>query len=106
MERLRCGVILTDRFLAFLQSENAARRAEAGDSDETPVAIVDYVKCAEGPRAGTAYWHLGWGKGAAKMQDWCLFRVEGVTIYMSRQTQRALKWKHIDYLDGQVFVPL
>lgn len=70
-----------------------------------PVAILEYLKCAEGARAGQAYWSLLWGNGARDLQDWCLFKVGGVTVYMSRQTQLALKWKHIDFIDNQVVVP-
>jgi hypothetical protein len=105
MERLRCGVILTDSFLSYLEQESLLQSEGLDQSSVYPVAIVDYVKCAEGPRAGTAYWKLSWGKGPSGLQDWCLFRTRNITIYMSRQTQRALKWKHIDYRDGQVFVP-
>ena len=106
MERLRCGVILTDNFLSYLKAEFVLQRMEGDTSVESePVAIVDYVKCAEGARAGQAFWNLSWGSGVRGLQDWCLFRVDAMTIYMSRQTQRALKWKHIDYREGQVVVP-
>ena len=91
-----------DRFLHFLKEEEATQR-RAGITD--PIAILEYVKCAEGTRAGQAFWSLLWGRGTAELQDWCLFPVAGVTIYMSRQTQQALKWKHIDYVDNQVVVP-
>jgi hypothetical protein len=102
MERLRCGTILMDRFIAFLKEEDAMQRSQ-GTSD--PVVILEYVKCADGARAGQAFWSLMWSKGIADRKDWCLFPVSGVTIYMSRQTQQALKWKYIDYIDNQVVVP-
>jgi hypothetical protein len=102
MEKLRCGTILMDRFLDFLKEEDARQRSQ-GTND--PVVILEYIKCAEGSRAGQAFWSLMWGKGSPERRDWCLFEVAGVTIYMSRQTQQALKWKHIDYIDNQVFVP-
>ena len=103
MQRLRSGTILMDRFLQFLQAEDRRRRS-AGATD--PVAILEYVKCAEGAAAGQAFWSLMWGNGAADVQDWCIFKVEGVSLYMSRQTQQALKWKHVDYIDNQLVVPL
>ncbi|MCB1094407.1 MAG: hypothetical protein KDN22_02405 [Verrucomicrobiae bacterium] len=102
MEKLRCGTILMDRFIAFLKEEDALQRSQ-GTSD--PVVILEYVKCVEGDRAGEAFWSLVWGRGVAGRKDWCLFSVAGVTIYMSRQTQQALRWKHIDYIDNQVIVP-
>lgn len=102
MEKLRCGTILTDRFIAFLREEDASQRSNGVPN---PVAILEYVRCAEGDRAGQAFWSLMWGRGDAQMQDWCLFKISGVTIFMSRQTQHALKWKHIDYIDNQVVVP-
>ena len=47
-----------DRFLHFLKEEEATQR-RAGISD--PIAILEYVKCAEGTRAGQAFWSLMWG---------------------------------------------
>ncbi|MGK0189008.1 MAG: hypothetical protein ACI9R3_004824 [Verrucomicrobiales bacterium] len=102
MEKLRCGTILTARFIAYLAEENTRQRAR---ETTNPVAILEYVKCAEGARAGQAFWSLIWGRGNPEMQDWCLFKVADVTIFMSRQTQQALKWKYIDYVDNQVVVP-
>ena len=91
-----------DRFVQFLDQEATRQR---NDGVNEPIAILDYVKCAEGSRAGQAFWSLMWGRGGEERQDWCLFTVSNVTIYMSRQTQQALKWKHIDYVDNQVVVP-
>ena len=104
MIRLRCGVVLTDRFLRYL-AEEAARRKAAVQGIE-PVAIIDYVKCSDGLRSGQAWWNLTWGKCTGNLENWCLFDAEGVPVYLSRQTQRALRWKHIDYVGGKVQVPL
>ena len=101
MERLRCGTILLDRFLQFLSDEACRLRSEGKTH---PVAILEYIQCAEGRRAGQAFWSLMWGSGQRDLQDWCLFEAGGVPIYMSRQTQLALQWKYIDFIDNKVVV--
>ena len=100
MDKLRCGVILTDAFVAFLRREAARQEMGSGEL----VAIIEYVKCVEGQRAGESWWKLAWGRAAGR-EEWCLFPIDGLRIYLSKQTQHALKWKHIDYRDGTVTVP-
>lgn len=101
MEKLRCGVVLTDAFLSFLKAEATREAADI----EKPTAIIEYVKCAEGLRAGEAWWKLTWAKSVGR-EDWCLFPLAaGFQIYLAPQTQKALKWKHIDYREGRVCVP-
>ena len=96
MERLRCGVIFTDSFLAYLRDE----------SQKTPddsVLVINYVHCADGPREGESWWSLV-REPVDRFEPRDLFEASGVRVALSRQTQMALKWKYVDYKDGQVKV--
>lgn len=99
MQRLRCGVILTDAFLAWLD----AWVAEQGSSHEARVLAIEYLRCREGLRAGQAWLEWFWAKrqGVAEHN---LFWVNGVDLYLSPTTQKGLKWRCLDAKEGQPYV--
>jgi len=96
MERLRCGVILLPEFIEHLQGLCAAR-------EDGLLPAIDYVKCADGPRKGASWWSLTWTSDKA-VRSSNLFKVGEYQIYISPQTQKALRHRFIDYRDGGVFV--
>lgn len=106
MLRLRCGVILTDPFLAWLREWTARE----GTSHAGRVLALDYIRCREGPRAGQAWLEWLWVKRAG-LSPHCLFRIDGVAteqnapapldLYLSPQTQAGLRWRHLSARDGQ-----
>ena len=96
MERLRCGVILLPQFIKHLQALCAGR-------EDALLPAIDYVKCVDGPRRGDSWWSLTWTSDKAVRAS-NLFRVAGVQIYLSPQTQKALRHRYIDFRGGGVFV--
>ena len=96
MERLRCGVILLPAFIEHLQGLCAAR-------EDGLLPAIDYIKVADGPRKGDAWWSLTWTSDKA-VRSCNLFKVGDYQIYISPQTQKALKHSYIDFKDGGVFV--
>ena len=98
MERLRCGVILLPGFIDHLQGLCA-------DRQDGLLPAIDYVKCADGPRKGSSWWSLTWTSPKAVRASQ-LFKVGNgeLQIYLSPQTQKALKHHYIDFRDGKVFV--
>lgn len=106
MIRLRCGVILTDPFLAWLRDWTA----QEGTSHAGRVMAIEYTRCGEGPRAGQAWLEWMWVKRAG-LSPHCVFRVEGVAtekdvavpldLYLSPQSQAGLRWRHLDVRGGQ-----
>jgi hypothetical protein len=105
MIRLRCGVILTNSFLAWLQEWT---RSE-GTSHAGRVLAIEYIRCREGPRAGQAWLEWLWVKRAG-LSPHCLFRLDdaatendapaAIDLYLSPQTQRGLRWRHLSVRDG------
>ncbi|MFN0125848.1 MAG: hypothetical protein ACKV19_04085 [Verrucomicrobiales bacterium] len=101
MIRLRCGVILTDPFLAWLREWTARE----GTSHVGRVLAIDYIRCREGARAGQAWLEWFWVKRAG-LSPHCLFRIEAMAmetgapapldIYLSPATQQGLRWRHLD----------
>ena len=96
MERLRCGVILLPAFIEHLQGLCAAR-------EDGLLPAIDYVKCVDGARKGDSWWSLTWTSDKAVRAS-NLFKVGDYRIYLSPQTQKALKHNYIDFRDGSVFV--
>lgn len=98
MQRLRCGVILLPNFIAHLQALCAKR-------DDGLLPAIDYVRCVDGARRGESWWSLTWTSARA-VRSCNLFKIgdEDMQIYISPQSQKALKHHYIDFRDGAVFV--
>ena len=99
MQRLRCGVILLDGFIDHL-AERAVSRA---GGDDTLVSSLQYICCVEGEQAGEEWTKLG-SINRGNLSAECVFEVDGVMLYMSRQTQRGLRDKWVDYREGTIVV--
>lgn len=96
MQRLRCGVILTDAFLAWFDGWIAAE----GASHEARVLAFEYLRCREGARAGQAWLEWFWAKRSG-LSDHNLFHINGVEVYLSPSTQKGLKWRCLDAHGGR-----
>ncbi len=99
MQRLRCGVILTDAFLAWLEEWLKAE----GTSHEARVLAFEYLRCKDGPRGGEAWLEWFWAKRAG-LSEHNLFRIGGVEVYLSPGTQAGLKWRCLDAKEGRLWV--
>jgi len=105
MERLRCGVIFTGGFIDHLRVECARERLRVAGlaGGEPRVPVIHYVRCLDGEREGEAWWSVCWERrdtrGAGE-----LFQVAGVEVALPRQTQKGLRWRHVDFRDGKVVV--
>lgn len=99
MDRLRCGAIFTEAFAAYLRGWWLAEPAKHAKFFPS----VEYVSFKEGPRAGeqwfTLYWHPRHG-----VENYELFEIGPVTLHLSRQAQKALKWRCLDAAEGSVVV--
>ena len=92
MQRLRCGVILLDGFIDHL-AECAVSRP---GGDGTHIASLEYVRCIEGTQAGEEWAELGLIHRGNLSAEY-VFEVDGAMLYMSRQTQKGLRDKWVDY---------
>ena len=99
MQRLRYGVILLDGFIDHL-AECAVSRA---GGDGTHVSSLEYVRCVEGEQAGEEWTQLG-SINRGNLSAECLFEVDGAMLFMSRQTQKGLRDKWVDYREGKLVV--
>ena len=99
LERLRCGVIVTDRFKSWL-SEWRAREAAANFGC---VAELSYVRCAEGQRAGQAWASLVW-RPLRGIKEHEIYQVGDVKLFLSRQTRTALRDRCLDLRDDRIVV--
>ena len=113
MIRLRCGVIFTDAFLAWLRDWVVRE----GSSHEGRVMALEYVRCKEGLRQGQAWLEWMWVKRAG-LSEHCVFHLSlpasstaeeaaqkpvenEIDLYLSPQTQQGLRWRHLDAKNGQ-----
>ncbi len=102
MERLRCGVILTDAFLAHLQD----LLEEGAPAHPGQVLAIDYIRCRDGERAGQSWLEWFWVSRKALTTEHCFFRIPslGAEVYLSPQSQQGLKNRFIDFRKNAVFV--
>jgi hypothetical protein len=99
MIKLRCGVILTDAFLFFLQQLNQ----RVTDPHSHEVLALEYIRCAEGDRAGQSWLEWFWFPRAGLKSE-CFFAVGLLELYLAPQTQKGLKYRYLDVKDGSPFV--
>lgn len=94
MHRLRCGVIYTNAFATYL-----AGLAHGPQQ----VLALEYLRASSGPSKGTAWWRMEWWPAHRAPED-CMFKIGTVPVVLSRQSQRGLKNRCLDWRDGQVAV--
>jgi hypothetical protein len=96
MHRLRCGVIYTNAFAEYLSQMSQS----AVSLVKHRVLALEYLRSAEGKGA---WWNIGWVPEARAPED-CRFTIGETPVCLSRQSQRGLKNRCLDWRDGQVVV--
>ncbi|MBL9114145.1 MAG: hypothetical protein JNJ83_03990 [Verrucomicrobiaceae bacterium] len=97
MHRLRCGVIYTNAFAEYLaQLERSRPQART-------IIALDYVRCTAGQNQAKEWWKVEW-MPEHRAPDDCRFTIGNTPVCLSRQSQRGLKHRCIDWRDGQVVV--
>ncbi len=99
LERLRCGIILTDAFISWLERWHAR---EAG-ANFGLVPEISYVRCKEGKRAGQSWVSLIW-RPLDGIQEHEIFHAGSVRVFFGRQTRAALRERCLDVQDGRIVV--
>ena len=95
MHRLRCGVIYTNAFAEYLAKVPPP-------ADHARVLALDYISVSQGP-ARNSWWRMDW-LPEQKADESCRFKIGDVLVYLSKQCQRGLKHRCLDWRDGQVVV--
>ncbi len=99
MHRLRCGVIYTNAFAAHLTALHEAQVAE----NFGKVLALDYVRAATGDQKGREWWRVDWVVGQQVAED-CRFLIDKVPVCLTKQSQRGLKNRCLDWRDGAVLI--
>ena len=99
LERLRCGIIVTDAFASWLEAWKAAE-AEANFG---LIPELSYVRCGEGSRAGESWVSLIW-RPLQGVEEHEIFLVGGVRVFFARQTRRALRDRCLDIHEEKIVV--
>ncbi len=99
LERLRCGVITTAAFRAYLAQWH--QETEGGNFGLMPQ--LDYVRFATGDRAGQAYVSLLW-QPINNMKPHEIFEIGPIKVFLSKATRTALKEHCLDVRDGGIVV--
>ncbi|HYF34760.1 MAG TPA: hypothetical protein VD994_05665 [Prosthecobacter sp.] len=94
-----CGIIYSAEFAEFLRRKHGAEeRAHPGE-----VLSLEYLRCREGPRAGTAWWQLVWVPLFSAPSEH-RFQIGGTEVFIHRQSRRGLMNHLLHYAEGQVVV--
>lgn len=99
LERLRCGVIVTDAFKDWL----ASWLQREGPAAPGFLPELSYVRCAEGERAGQSWASLVW-RPRKGLEDHEIFAVGPFSLHLSSQTRKALRERCLDIRAGQIAV--
>ena len=99
MERLRCGVVYTTEFAAFLEKWWRAQP----EHHAAKVPSLEYVHCRDGPRAGESWASLMW-MYVRHLPDYELFEIAQVRLHLPRASQKGLKWRCLDAREGELVV--
>lgn len=99
LERLHCGVITTGVFREFLK----AWHEDTAGGNFGLVPQLEYVRCATGERAGQSWISLIWQplKGVRAHE---IFELDGVKVYLPKNTRTALKDRCLDVENGTIAV--
>jgi hypothetical protein len=99
LERLRCGVIITDAFKEWVE----AWQAREGGANFGLVPELSYVRCREGERAGQSWVSLIWQPlGGSKEHDF--FEIGRVRVRLPKQTRHALRDRCLDIKEDRIVV--
>jgi hypothetical protein len=99
MHRLRCGIIYTNAFADYL----ARLELEQREGGARQILALDYLRCGTGEQSGSAWWKVEWLPEHRAPED-CRFTIGQVPVCLSRQSQRGLKHRCIDWRDGSVVI--
>ena len=99
MERLRCGVVYTQEFAAFLEKWWQAQP----QLHDAKIPSLDFVHCRSGERAGESWAALTW-RSVRNLPEQELFEIAPVPLHLPRASQKGLKWRCLDAWDGQLMV--
>lgn len=99
LERLRCGIIVTETFIQWLK----AWKTREGGANFGLIAELNYVKCREGERAGQSWVSLVW-RPLDGVKPHELFEVGTVRLFFPKQTRQALKERCLDIREDRIIV--
>lgn len=101
LEMLRhpCGIIYTREFADFLRSKQQAEAARHPGE----LLTLEYVRCADGEKAGASWWDLAWTSLFAVPVDEKL-EIGETPVFIHRQSRRGLKNRLLHFVNGQVLV--
>lgn len=94
-----CGLFYSRQFSDFLQR----KQEEEGADHQGELLALDYIRCREGPQAGSAWWQLDWVSLHAIPAD-SRVRLGETEVALSRKTLHGLSGQLLHYADGQVVV--
>lgn len=99
LAKLSCGIIYTSEFADHLKRLHA----EQAPKHRHEVLTLDYVRCASGPQQGNAWWQMSW-VAQEQAPPSHRFTINGVEVFIPRQTQRGLRGRCLDHDGNRVLV--
>jgi hypothetical protein len=99
LERLRCGIIITDAFVEWIEEW----RKREGSENFGLIAELSFVRCGEGERAGESWVSLIW-RPLEGVEEHEIYRIGTVRVFFARQTRRALLDRCLDIHENRIMV--
>jgi hypothetical protein len=99
MHKLRCGIIYTTDFADFLKRLHATEHPAHPDE----LLSLDYIRLADGPKAGTSWLQITWVSPQAAPEDH-RHLIGDTEVFIQKQSRRGLTNRLLHFADGKVVV--
>ena len=99
MHKLRCGIIYTPAFAEYLQHVHAAEKPAHPDE----ILSLDYIRLADGPKAGASWLQITWVSPQAASEDH-RHRIGETEVFIPKQSRKGLLNRLLHCVDGKVVV--
>ena len=99
MHKLRCGIIYSTDFAEYLKRTHAAEYA----AHPGELLSLDYIRFADGPKAGASWLQLTWVLPQAAPEE-NRHHIGETEVYIQKQTRRGLMNRLLHFADGHVVV--
>jgi hypothetical protein len=92
LHRHRCGIIYSQAFADYLDDRQRVEGAEHEDE----LLSLDYIRCATGEQAGSAWCQLSWIPAVAiPLSD--RYQFGATQLHIHKQTRNGLKSRGLDH---------
>ena len=97
MERLRCGMIISEAFVDYIEAIYLKEK----ERHQGEIIALEYTHCIDGLRQGQSWWRSSW-TSRRLVPEHMVYEIGGIDVFMPPKTTKALKDRYVDVKEGNV----